>query len=112
MFGWCMTGHALRGRDRAGEGVGDRVARFAAGRFIDMRRIDQRAVPLADQAALARDRRIDGRRLAVAAIARIGQAVPRLAVVGIDDMAARAARLAIVDRKSTRLTPVTNAHLV
>src|SRR3546814_6327096 len=37
-----------------------------------------------------------GRRLAVAAIARIGQAVPRFTVVGIDDMAARAARLAIV----------------
>src|SRR3546814_6636087 len=61
-----------------------------------MRRIDQRAVPLAREAALARDRRIDGRRLAVAAIARIGQAVPRFTVVGIDDMAARAARLAIV----------------
>src|SRR3546814_5519125 len=35
-------------------------------------------------------------RSAVAAVAGIGQAVPGLAVVGIDDMAARAARLAIV----------------
>src|SRR3546814_13917848 len=61
-----------------------------------MRRIDQRAVPLAREAALARDRRIDGRRLAVAAIPRIGQAVPRFTVVGIDDMASRAARLALV----------------
>ena len=39
---------------------------------------------------------IDGRRLPVAAILGIGQAVPRLAVVGVDDVAAGAARMAIV----------------
>src|SRR3546814_19919304 len=102
MFGWCMTGHALRGRDGAGEGVGDRVARFAAGRFIDMRRIDQRAVPLAREAALARDRRIDGRRLAVAALARLAQALPRFPVVAIDDIPARAPRTARFTRLVVR----------
>src|SRR3546814_11927496 len=45
---------------------------------------------------LSGDRRIDRRRLAVAAELRIGQAVARLAVVGIDDVTARAARMAIV----------------
>ncbi|MEL0013499.1 MAG: hypothetical protein VW881_08790, partial [Alphaproteobacteria bacterium] len=47
---------------------------------------------------LLRDRRIDRRAFAIAAILRIGQAVPRFAVVGIDDMAAGAARLAIIAR--------------
>ena len=44
------------------------------------------------------DGRIDRRGLAVAAVLGIGQAVPRLAVVGVDDVAAGAARMAIVAR--------------
>src|SRR3546814_3569964 len=50
---------------------------------------------------LSGDRRVDRRGLAIATELRIGQAVARLAVVGIDDVTARAARMA--DRKSTRL---------
>src|SRR3546814_19091511 len=72
------------------------MPRFAARRIVGVRRVDQRAMTLAREAAFARDRRVDRRGLAVAAVAGIGQAVPGLAVVGIDDMAARAPRLAIV----------------
>ena len=67
--------HALGRRDGAGEGVADRMARF-----------------------LAADRRVHGRRLAVPAELRIAQAVPRLAVVGIDDVTGSAARRTIVAR--------------
>ena len=42
------------------------------------------------------DGRIDRRRLPVAAILGIGHRMPRLAVVGVDDVAAGAARMAIV----------------
>src|SRR3546814_15046996 len=87
---------SLRGRDGAGEGVGDRMPRFAARRIVGVRRVDQRAMTLAREAAFARDRRVDRRGLAVAVVAGIGQAVPGLAGVGIDRMDARAARLAIV----------------
>src|SRR3546814_6884104 len=46
--------------------------------------------------SLSDDRRVDRRGLAIATELRIGQAVARLAVVGIDDVTARAARMAIV----------------
>src|SRR3546814_5552785 len=45
-----VTGHALRGRDRAGEGVADRMPRFLAPRIVRRvrtRRVDQCPVPAA-----------------------------------------------------------------
>ncbi len=48
--------------------------------------------------AFRRDRRVDGCRLPVAAMVGIGERRIAFAVVGIDDMAARAARVAIVAR--------------
>ena len=65
--------HALRGRDGAREHMLDRMALF-----------------------ILRDRRICSRGLAVAAVLRPGHAVPRLTVVGVDDVAGAAARGAIV----------------
>jgi hypothetical protein len=54
--------------------------------------------PCCRAAALRGDRRIDRDRLAVAAELRPDQAVPRLAVVGIDHVAGGAARMAVVAR--------------
>src|SRR3546814_15080303 len=86
------------------------MPRFLAPRIVRRvrtRRVDQCPVPAAAMLVapmclaagsrqLSGDRRIDRRRLAVPAELRIGQAVARLAVVGIDDVTARAARMAIV----------------
>src|SRR3546814_16741999 len=54
------------------------------------------AMRVAGGRELSGDRRVDRRGLAIATELRIGQAVARLAVVGIDDVTARAARMAIV----------------
>src|SRR3546814_12269723 len=52
-----VAGHALRGLDGAGEGVGDRMPRFAARRIVGVRRVDQRAMTHAREGAFARGRR-------------------------------------------------------
>ena len=91
MLGWCMwqvmhcaVGMARVKTWRIGWPRSPTAAWFAsAGRVV---------------AAFAQrgDGGIDGRGLAVAAVARIGQRMAGLAVVGVDDVAAGAARMAIV----------------
>src|SRR3546814_14682958 len=54
------------------------------------------AMRVAGGRELSVDRRVDRRGLAIATELRIGQAVARLAVVGIDDVTDRAARMALV----------------
>ena len=129
--------HALRGRDRPGEDVADRVAALAHAAMIGVGRRGGRPQLLAAAGCPSRRRRRGWRRparpaaglpwpsppvawpasapcpsrwvrreivgstvagLAVAAEAGVGQAVPRLAVVGVDDVAAGAAGVAIVAR--------------
>ena len=140
--------HALRGRDRAGESVLERMALFlerdrlrmtglgamaaaaAVGGSMRIRTFGERGAMIAAVTAClpmllmmlggvivaiatgallplgqAVDRRVVGDRLPVAAIFGIDQAVARFAVIGIDDMARRAARGAII----TRL--IVGAHL-
>ena len=92
-----MTGHALRSRNRAGEDVADRVAALllalGCGPFITVI-----ALEVTVAAVFAGDGRIDRGRLPVAAVLRIAKAVARFAVVGVDHVAARTARMAIVAR--------------
>jgi hypothetical protein len=95
--------HALRGRDRLGEGVLDRVALFLrradrmAGR-VGLAMFVMAAMPAVLRLEPVLDRRIDRRGLTIAAIYGVDQAVGRLAVVRVDDVAARTARTAIVAR--------------
>src|SRR3546814_9073160 len=88
----------------------DRV--FGAGRMIRLDGLAMRAFQPA-MARLGRDGGIDRGGLPVPAILGVDQAVARLAVVGVDDMADRTARMAIIarlvvrpheqDRKSKRM---------
>ena len=110
-----VAGHALRGRDRAGEDVADRVAALAhrgvvgVGRRVVRPRRRGRwrsrrglaVVPSSPPGRCWPWRRLAmvGSTVAVwpsRPYLGIGQAVPRLAVVGVDDVAAGAARMAIV----------------
>ena len=119
--------HALAGRDRAGEDVAQRVALFLLLPVIGQRvigalarplgiavvvilvtRLLDRTVPAGLRAAviaitcrvldLASDSGIDRDRLPVAAILRVGQRMARFAVIGVDHVAARTARMAIIAR--------------
>src|SRR4051812_3497060 len=80
-----VAGHALGGRDGAGEDVPDRVAALADAFMVVVGRRLARAL------AQGGDGGIDGGGLAVAAEARIGQRMAGLPGVGIDDVAAGAA---------------------
>ena len=89
MFGWCMWQlmHCEVG-----------IARVKACP-IGCPLFSARAPGLSCRASdLVGDGRIDRGALPVAAVLGVGEAMPRLAVVGVDDMAAGAARLAIVAR--------------
>ena len=82
-----VAAHALRGGNGAAEHMLQRVPAFLGLRLRTMSRRH-----------LAGDGRVDGDALPVAAILGIGQGMARLAVVGIDHMAAAAAGAAIIAR--------------
>src|SRR3546814_2832004 len=90
--------HALRGGDRAGEDMPQWMAAFFCRPLVLMiSRLPESAMAII-MLKLARDGRIGGDRLPVAPKLCIAQRMARLAVVGIDDMASGAARMAVIAR--------------
>ncbi len=97
--------HALRRRDRAGEDVAEWVALFLAARAGGISLGHGIAVVASlgtmiafQPAVLVGDCRVHRLGLPVAAILRVNQRMARLAVVGVDHVAARAARMAVIAR--------------
>ena len=100
--------HALRGRDGAGEDVLERVALFLQRVLTIVARLFEAAMARRFLAVavipfhLRVDRRVDRDRLTVAAILRVDEAVARFAVIGVDNVAACAARMAVIARLVVR----------